>query len=233
MSKNISRQILLGMNNSTKILDWNQTTINSCHHCHFDMSKAELPIVLLLTLVLNAAAVYILIKIRPKCVSVDHTCVIVLAINDLVTALLYSVMWIGGWIKCGCLMGRNLCNVLGWFATSMMIWSAWVVIILAGCRYLATIKPLYYRAHVSSSSVHVFMVATLCLTLLQLIFPFFGVAAEYKFYPGNRICAYDFSPGVGGVMHRNLLGFLSAEGLIASLVVLYLNFCVIYKVKYR
>lgn len=220
------------MNNSTKILHWNQTNINSCHQCHFDISKAELPIVLLLTLVLNAMAVYILIKIRPKCVSVDHTCVIVLAINDFVTALLYSVMWIGGWIKCGCLMGRNLCNVLGWFATSMMIWSAWVVIILAGCRYLATIKPLYYRAHVSSSSIHVFMVATLCLTLLQLIFPFFGVAAEYKFYPGNRICAYDFAPGVGGVMHRNLLGFLSAEGLIASLVVLYLNFCVIYKVKY-
>lgn len=159
------------MNNSTKILHWNQTNINSCHQCHFDLSKAELPIVLLLTLVLNAAAVYILIKIRPKCVSVDHTCVIVLAINDFVTALLYSVMWIGGWIKCGCLMGRNLCNVLGWFATSMMIWSAWVVIILAGCRYLATIKPLYYRAHVSSSSIHVFMVATLCLTLLQLIDP--------------------------------------------------------------
>lgn len=219
------------MNNSTGISLLDPFSENTCYECHFDLSKAELPIVLLLTLVLNGAAIYVLIKIRPTCVSVDHTCVLVLAINDFVTAALYSVMWIGGWIKCGCLMGRHLCNILGWFATSMVIWSAWVVIILAGCRYLATVKPLYYRTHVTVSSVHVSMIATLCLTLLQLTFPFFGVAAQYKFYPGNRICAYDFSPGASGGIHRGLLGFLSAEGLTASIVVLYLNCCVICKVR--
>lgn len=218
------------MNNTTLSSEWINDSEDVCQQCHFDISKAELPIVLLLTLILNAVAIYVLIKIRPTCISVDHTCVLALAINDFVTAALYSVMWIGGWIKCGCLMDRHLCNALGWFATSMVIWSAWVVIIMAGCRYLATVKPLYYRSHVSISNVQVSMVVTLCLTFLQLIFPFFGVTSQYKFYPGNRICAYDFSPGAGGAAHRWMLGFLSAEGLVASIVVLYLNVCIICKV---
>lgn len=68
--------------------------------------------------------------------------------------------------------------------------------------------------------------------IILVDFFFFGVVVEYKFYFGNRICVYDFFFGVGGVMYRNLLGFLLVEGFIVFLVVLYFNFCVIYKVKY-
>lgn len=105
MLENIGCKILLGMNNFMKILYWNQININLCYQCYFDLLKVEFLIVFLLILVLNVVVVYILIKICLKCVSVDYICVIVLVINDFVIVFLYFVMWIGGWIKCGCFMG--------------------------------------------------------------------------------------------------------------------------------
>ena len=223
------------MENSSLLNASNVSTFTEdvCTSCEIDLSKAELPIVLVLSLLMNLIAVTVLLKIKNKCQGTDLLTVLTLAINDLVTTILFMIMWIGGWIKCGCLMTYSACALLGWLATAMVIWSAWVIIIMSGCRYLATVKPLYFRTNVTYSSINVAMVVTLVVTLFSLTFPFFDLAAEYEYYEDNKICAYDFTPSHGGTSHRYILGALATEGLLATVMVLYFNCSIVYKVGNR
>lgn len=199
--------------------------------CVLDLSKAELPILLLLCLVLNAVSITILVKIKSDILGIDYLLVLTLAVNDFVTMALFSMMWIGGWIRCRNLLNHHMCSFFGWLATTMVIWSAWVVIIMAGCRYMATVKPLYYRSYVTRLRVSVGLGVTLLITLLQLTFPFVGLAAPYEFYSENRICAFNFSAGIAGFSHRAIVGFISMEGLLATAVIMYFNISIIYEVS--
>ncbi|OWF35374.1 Rhodopsin, GQ-coupled [Mizuhopecten yessoensis] len=199
--------------------------------CILDLSKAELPILLILCLVFNSFSIIILVKIRSDILGIDYLLVLTLAVNDFVTMALFTVMWIGGWIRCKNIMDVHLCSFFGWLATTMVIWSAWVVIIMAGCRYLATVKPLYYRSSVTRGNVIIVLVFTLFFTLLQLMLPFTGLAAPYVFYDENRICAYNFSAGIAGFSHRIILGVLATEGLLATIVIMYFNISIIYVLR--
>lgn len=216
------------MNNSRVTLFSNTS---DCNYCYVDLSKAELPILLISTFFFNSVALIILFKIRKKSDEVNHFLVTTIAGNDFGSTVIFMIMWIGGWIKCGCMLTSVTCAILGWFGTAAVVWSAWIVIVTSVIRYLATVKPLYYRAHITPTKVHIATYATLVFTLLQLAFPFFGAAAPYKYYEDNFICAYDFSPGSFSKSHRVILGFLSVEGLLASASTMYLNFSIVYEVS--
>lgn len=210
----------------------NSTVSEICDYCHVDLTKAELPVLLILTLLFNSVAIFVLFKIRKKSEKINHYLVTTITLNDLFSTLVFTVMWIGGWIKCGCMMTQALCSILGWLSTTAVVWSAWIVIVMSVTRYLATVKPLYYRSHITTFKVQTAIYATLALTLLQLMFPFFGAAAApYKYYEDNFICAYDFSPGSDGASHRALLGILSMEGLLASMATMYFNISIVYEVR--
>lgn len=220
--------------NSTGILDYS-TVANLANgflnDCHLDISKTELPLLLLLTLIFNAVAMLVLVQIRSKSNGIDSLLVLTLATNDFVTTLLYTVMWIGGWIACGSLMERKSCSLLGWLSTALVIWSAWIIIIMSCVRYLATVKPVYYKTKVTTSRIKIGLVLTLLHSLSLVMFPFFKVAAPYFYYKFNRICAYDFAPGKGGPAHRTILGVMAVEGLLTILMVLFFNVSTIYQVS--
>ena len=201
--------------------------------CGLDLEKAELPLLLFFSLIFNLFSLIILWKIKKTCKGVDYMTVCTLAINDFVSTLLLTIMWIGGWISCGYFMTSSWCAVLGWLVTATVIWSAFIIIVMSGCRYLATVRPLYYRTEVSTYSVAVGLLITWIWTLAQLVFPFTGLVAPYEYYNENRICAYNFAPGIYSSAHRFILGTLSAEGLLATFVTLFFNFRIIYEVSYH
>ena len=111
-----------------------------------------------------------------------------------------------------------------------MTWSAWVVFIMSVIRYLATVKPLYYRSHITTFKVHVAIYGSLAFTLVQMMLPLFGATAPYHYYEDNFVCAYNFAPGAGGVGHHVSLTFLSVEGLVAAAASMFLNFSIVYEV---
>lgn len=215
------------MNNSTEAQN-----SGSCNYCHVDLTKAELPIILIITLIFNSIAIAILFKIRKKSEQINHYLVTKVAINDIFSTIIFTVMWLGGWIKCGCMMNVITCSILGWLTTSAVIWSAWIVIVMSACRYLATVKPIYYHTHITTLRIQIAIYATLAFTAAQLLFPFTGLVAPYHYYEDNFICAYNFSPGAAGSAHRGLIGLLSMEGLIVSVATMFFNLSIVYEVRY-
>jgi len=211
------------LNNSDQSVDFD---------CETDLNKAELPIVLLLTLIMNILSVVVLVKIRKKSLGTDYLLVISLAINDLVTTTLFIIMWLGGWVTCGCLMitSAYFCSIFGWLSSSMVVWSAWVIVIMCACRYLAFVRPIYYRTSVSTFQIQVALVSSLAFTLAQFTLPFYNVVEPYEFYNENKICGYDFAPGHGGTFHRMSILFFAVEGLLLISIVLFFNYSIIYKV---
>lgn len=206
-------------------------TITQIDNCKLDLSKAELPIVLTLTLIVNAVAIFILVKIRQKNSGTDQFMVVVLAVNDFVTTLMFMVMWIGGWITCGDLLLGPACAVLGWFASTMVMWSAWVVVTMCATRYLALVKPLYYRSNVTAKRLKIGLGITLLITLIQFTTPLTGLTTEYEYYDENRVCAYDFSPGNRSDSHKASLVVIAAEGILSIVCVLFFNISIVFQVS--
>ncbi|KAJ8299469.1 hypothetical protein KUTeg_023529 [Tegillarca granosa] len=200
-------------------------------NCKLDLTKAELPIVLCLTLIVNAVAIFILVKIRQKNSGTDQFMVVVLAVNDFVTTLMFMVMWIGGWITCGDLLLGPACAVLGWLASTMVMWSAWVVVTMCATRYLALVKPLYYRSNVTAKRLKIGLILTLLITLLQFTTPLTGLTTEYEYYDENRVCAYDFSPGNRSDSHKASLIVIATEGILSIACVLFFNISIVFQLK--
>lgn len=191
--------------------------------CRTDFQKAELPILLILSILLNGTSLFILIQIKSENNRSHHYLITTLAANDLVTTLLFTIMWIGNVMVCGKFGGELMCSALGWLGTAMVIWSAWVVVIMSGVRYLSVVKPFYYKMKVTLSTIRFGLLATVVFSFACLIFPFTGLVQPYKLYRENYVCAYDFSPGAGGKLHRVWLGVISGLGLMAIFTVLYFN----------
>ncbi|OWF35375.1 hypothetical protein KP79_PYT18439 [Mizuhopecten yessoensis] len=181
--------------------------------CSLDLSKAELPVVLLLTLLLNILSMIILYKLRHTFQSTDTMMVATLITNDALTSVLFIIMWLAGWASCGCIMVVNIyfCSAMGWIASTMVMWSAWIVTVMSGCKYLAVARPFFYRNHFSA--------------------PFYGVAVKYEYYSDNKICAYDFAPGHGGASHRYTLLLVFIEGFCLMGVVLFFNVSIVIKLN--
>ncbi|XP_033752030.1 C-C chemokine receptor type 4-like [Pecten maximus] len=201
--------------------------------CDLDLSKAELPIVLLLTLVLNILSVIILYKLRHAFQSTDTMMVATLITNDAVTSLIFIVMWLAGWASCGCIMVVDIffCSAFGWLGTAMVMWSAWIVTIMSASRYLALARPFFYRNHVKTFQLKVAMAITLFITFLQFTGPFYGTAVQYEYYSENKVCAYDFAPGHGEASHRYILLVITIEGFSLIGMVLFFNISIVIKLR--
>ncbi|XP_069133166.1 uncharacterized protein [Argopecten irradians] len=199
--------------------------------CKLDLSKAELPIVLLLTLVMNIVSMVITYKLRHVFQSKDTMLVATLITNDAVTSFIFIVMWLAGWASCGCIMVVDIyfCSFFGWIGSAMVMWSAWIVSVMSGCRYLALARPFFYRQHVKTFQLKVVMGLTLILTLIQFTGPFYGTAVVYEYYSENKICAYDFAPGHGTASHRYIILMITIEGFILMGSVLFFNISIVIK----
>lgn len=82
----------------------------------------------------------------------------------------------------------------------------------------------------TSSKVKISIVATFAYVTLYSILPVLKLVPEYRFYEGNLVCAYNFAPGEGGMLHRVVVGLIGAQGLGSVLVVLFFNISIIVSV---
>ncbi|KAK6190267.1 hypothetical protein SNE40_002176 [Patella caerulea] len=205
----------------------NTTDIN----CVLDLSEAELPILLVLTLIFNSVSLLILNRMKVLTETIDHLLVTTLTYNDMISTLLYTFMWLGSWISCGQMLQNITCDIFGWLGTITVIWSAGIVVVMSGCRYLALVRPLYYRLHVNAKSVKIGLVGFLALFLVMVTFPLVGLASPYYYYSSNMVCAYNFTPGDGGLFHRCILGVISVFGLLTVLVILFFNISIVGQIR--
>lgn len=202
--------------------------------CTLDMSKAELPILLILTLILNVISAIILHKLRHTFQSTDTLMVDTLTINDAVSTAIFIVMWVAGWATCGCVMLTSpyVCASLGCVASTLVLWSAWIITVMSACRYLAIKRPFIYRYYVKTFQIKVILAVSLCLTFLQFTGPFFGIAEPFRYLDENKICAYDFTAGHGEPSHRYILLLIAIEGFCLVALVLFFNISITMQVHY-
>ncbi|XP_067655762.1 blue-sensitive opsin-like [Haliotis asinina] len=202
--------------------------------CGLDLSKAELPLILVPTFIFNVLAFVVLLKMKGSADSLDRLLVTSLVVNDLLSTCLYLLTFLMGWLSCGLILKKPfVCGLMGWLTTTMVMWSAGVITVMTSCRYLALVKPLYHRSKVTARSIKFALVGTLIWMTLHLIFPFFHLDSPYRIYESNKICGYEFTAAVGGSFHKVILGFISVEGLLTIVVVLFFNISIIQKLRRR
>ncbi|XP_071099443.1 olfactory receptor 2AP1-like [Haliotis cracherodii] len=210
------------------------TSPTTLEDCVLDLSKAELPLILFPTFIFNVVALVVLLKMKGTADSLDRLLVTSLVVNDLISTCLYLLTFLMGLLSCGDILKKPfVCGLMGWLTTTMVMWSAGVITVMTSCRYLALVKPLYHRSKVTSRSIKFALLGTLIYMTLHLIFPFFHLDSPYRMYKSNKICGYDFTPALGGSVHKVILGLISVEGLITIIVVLFFNLSIIKQLRKR
>ncbi|RUS69314.1 hypothetical protein EGW08_022924 [Elysia chlorotica] len=185
--------------------------------------EAELPIIFVFTLVVNLLALAVLVRMRSSCDTLDHLLVSILNINDILTTGIFTLMWITGWASCDAvLLEPAFCGFFGWIGSALVVWSAFIIVIMTSFRFLSLVKPLYYRTQVNAGKVIRASVGTLVFCLAFFLPPFSGLTARYRIYEDNHICAIDFAPGAEGLLQRPFIG---ATGVIGCLTVLHVALC--------
>ncbi|GFO29454.1 hypothetical protein PoB_005595900 [Plakobranchus ocellatus] len=103
--------------------------------CKLDLNKAELPIILISTLIVNLLAFAVLLRMRGSCDTLDHRLVSILNVNDTLTAGIFTFMWLSGWASCDTLLIKPIfCGLFGWLGSALVVWSAFIIVIMTTCR---------------------------------------------------------------------------------------------------
>ncbi|XP_059150853.1 prostaglandin D2 receptor-like [Physella acuta] len=207
----------------SKLTENETSDIANSSYCGLDLRKAELPVIFLITLSVNLLALAVLLRMRGTCDTLDHHLVSLLNLNDLISTALFTFMWVSGWASCDQLLQLPVyCGLFGWLGSALVVWSAGIIVIMTSCRYLSLVKPLYYRTHVTVTTVTRGAVGTLLFCLLFFIWPFTGLTAPFTIYQDNHICATQFAPGGAGLGQRIFIG---ATGVIGCLTVVHVLVC--------
>ncbi|ESO82045.1 hypothetical protein LOTGIDRAFT_170320 [Lottia gigantea] len=200
-------------------------------NCSLDLTEAEIPIILVLTLIFNLISLVIIIRMKCLTESIDHLLVTTLTINDLFSTVVYTTMWLGGWMTCGVMLQNISCDIMGWLGTVTVMYSAGIIVIMSSCRYLALVRPIFYRMQVTLKSVKIALVTLLLYFVLVTIFPLCGITTPYYYYNSNFVCAYNFTPGDGAMFHRGILGLIAVSGIVTTLIVLFFNISIIRQLR--
>ncbi|KAK3735280.1 hypothetical protein RRG08_046125 [Elysia crispata] len=191
--------------------------------CTLNLKEAELPIIFVFTLAVNLLALAVLVRMRASCDTLDHLLVSILNINDILTTGIFTFMWISGWASCDAVLVKPIfCGLFGWVGSALVVWSAFIIVIMTSFRFLSLVKPLYFRTQVNAGKVIKASVGTLVFCLVFFLPPFTGYTAPYRIYEDNHICAIDFAPGAKGFLQRPFIG---ATGVIGCLTVLHVALC--------
>ncbi|GFS24837.1 hypothetical protein ElyMa_003426500 [Elysia marginata] len=90
-------------------------------------------------------------------------------------------MWLSGWASCDALLVKRVfCGLFGWMGSALVVWSAFIIVIMTSLRFLSLVKPLYYRTQITTAKVVKASVGTLIFCLVFFLPPFTGYTAPYS-----------------------------------------------------
>ncbi|XP_013088573.2 olfactory receptor 52N5-like [Biomphalaria glabrata] len=202
--------------------------------CSLELDNIELPVILFVTLTINILASAVLLRMRGTCDTLDHHLVSLLNVNDLISTVIFTIMWLSGWASCNKLLKMSIfCNIFGWLGSALVVWSAGIIVIMTSCRYLSLVKPLYYRTNVTVTSVTRAVVGTFIFCLLFFIWPFTGLTEPFTLYEDNHICSTQFAPGGAGLGQRIFIGFTGVAGCLTVVHVLVCNLTIVKTLRQR
>ena len=166
----------------------------------------------LITFILNFIAAVILWSLRSTAYrkNKSHLVIRVLVLSDTVSSLVAflppilscTTKWMGG---------RQSCIFFGYVSTVFLLWSAFIVLIMCTLRYLAMVRPFFFRSHVSYSCVKLALAGTIVWSALHLALPAVGIGS-FKFFILGKYCAYDINPV--GAKDKVLVHITVWEGIV-------------------
>ncbi|KAH9495009.1 hypothetical protein Btru_018412 [Bulinus truncatus] len=219
---------------TTRLLQNTSSDLSNASQCSLELRKTELPVILLVTLVINVLAFAVLIRMRGTCDTLDHHLVSLLNVNDLISTVIFTIMWLSGWASCNQLLQLPIyCGIFGWLGSALVVWSAGIIVIMTSCRYLSLVKPLYYRTNVTVTSVTRAVVGTFIFCLLFFIWPFTGLTAPFTLYEENHICTTQFAPGGAGLGQKIFIGVTGVAGCLTVVHVLVCNLTIVKTLRQR
>ncbi len=185
--------------------------------------------------VVNTLSLLAVLKTKPRESSPSaakqiHILICCLAGSDTVSVGLQCVMPVASFINCGWWGGETTCSLFGYINAILIMWSAWIVVLLSFQRFLVTAFPFQHQRKFTTKRIKS---ALIYLFLILGVFfspPFFGVG-EYVYYDTGQFCSLSLTPT--GIPDTVLLGLLVAQGLTCVFLVLVFNIHVVVSLKTR
>ena len=146
----------------------------------------------LLTFVLNTFAALVLWRLKGYRRNISHLVVRVLVISDALGSLA-SVIPIIESCSGTKLRDSTLCTVFGYLSSVFLLWTALIVLFMCTLRYLALVRPLFYRTRLNYDIVWYILAGELIWSGAHLVLPLTGVG-RFKFYSQGQYCAFEIKP---------------------------------------
>eukprot|EP00794_Sanderia_malayensis_P016882 gene16882-18588_t len=141
---------------------------------------------------LNIIAACTLWRLGTHKTNISHLIVRVLVVSDALSSVLTMIPII---ISCAGVATMNgaICDAFGYLSSVFLLWTALLVLLLCTMRYLALVKPLFYRTYVTYGIVQFLLVCALLWSVSHLLLPLVGIG-RFKFYEQGQYCAYEIKP---------------------------------------
>ncbi len=169
------------------------------------------------TLVLNAFAAMTLWRLKDHKANISHLAVRVLVVSDALGSVITMIPIL---ISCGknAVVERITCNIFGYLSSVFLLWTALIVLLLCTLRYLALVRPLFYRTYLTYNVVKYTLVCEFFWSATHLLLPVFGIG-RFKFYPEGQYCAFEIKPS--NTSDATLVHITVWEGWLTIFVLLF------------
>lgn len=184
------------------------------------------------TFVINIFALLAVIKTSatPNSARQIHLLICCLSSSDTTSVGLQCLMPIASFINCGWWGGKITCALFGYINAILILWSAWIVVILSFQRFLVTVYPFKHKRKFTTKRIKLVLFSSLLLTAVLFSPPFFGIG-EYVYYETGQFCSLSLIPT--GVQDTVFLSFVAGHGFACVLLIIFFNIHVILSLKSR
>ena len=149
-------------------------------------------LVQILTVILNFVAFIVLSQIKGYKGNTNHFVVRILVLSDAVGAVTTATP-----ISMSCLgytlHNSNVCQAFGFLSNVILLWTVLIVLLMCILRYLAVVRPLFYRTYVTFTAVKWLLVGLLIWSSAHIVLPLFGVG-RFKYFPIGQYCSFEIPP---------------------------------------
>ena len=190
----------------------NHTKVNEST-CTAAFLVSESNLVMILTTLENSIALVVLFTVSTRSNFNTHFLIRLLAINDLVSALL--ILLSASIMKATCPQFANsvACDLLGWLAMSAYCYSLHIICIMNVERYFMVCHPVIHRNHFTKKLCIVLLLIGIVITFGLLALPLMDIGGPYLLYDDNGICGFDLAPR-GHLQQKILIAYCGCQGSV-------------------
>lgn len=188
----------------------------SCQRDYFEMFTFVLATAI--SFFSNAIFSLALRKLRAEKENKFHLVVKMFTISNTMVVTPLLPLSVASYINCGWVGGYTSCAISGVISALFLGWSVLLMMLLCFYRYLAIVKPFYYRTRLSPRRTMIIMAATFVWCFCHLSLPLFGIG-HFQVHSKGWYCSID----LGSRRATDLVPvyLIIIEGIILIVVLLY------------